>query len=43
MEGIEVARELTLLLLASISDGLGLGLAGCLLLRHDDGSSKYAR
>ena len=35
--------ELTLLLLASIRSGLGLGFAGCFFLGHDDGSSKYAR
>lgn len=37
------ARELTFLLLASISDGLGFGLTGHLFLRHDEGSSRYAR
>lgn len=33
----------TLLLLASSVSDLGLGLAGCLLLRHDGGSNRYAR
>ena len=35
--------ELTLLFLASIRSGLGLGFAGCFFLGHDDGSSRYAR
>ena len=39
-EVIEAARELTLLLLGSLG-GLGLGLAGCLLLGHDE-SGRYA-
>ena len=37
---MEIMRELTLLLLASISDGLGLGLTGSLFLRHDDVSGR---
>ena len=36
-------EELTFFLFASISDGLGFGLTGCLFLRHDDESSRYAR
>ena len=43
MEGIGAARKLTLFLLASIRDDLGLGLAGGLLLRHDVGSGRCAR
>lgn len=38
----EAALELTFLPLASLRSGLGLGLASCLFLGHDE-SSAYAR
>ncbi len=40
---VKAAVELTFLLLASFSNGLGLGFAGGFLLGHDDESGRDAR